>query len=143
MSHDLETREIRFAHRVRLALDEAADTPSPNIAARLAAARQEALARKKPEPVAVVQPALVLAGVGAVSGTPDVGGPRRAFDKLGRLGLLWPLAALVIGLAGIAYWEHQQHIQDLADIDAAVLSDELPLSAYADHGFNAYLKRAQ
>ena len=24
-----------------------------------------------------------------------------------------------------------------------VLSDELPLSAYADHGFNAYLKRAQ
>lgn len=142
MSHDLETREIRFANRVRRALDEASDTPSPNIAARLAAARQEALARKKPEPVAAVQPALVLAGVGAVR-SPDAGGPRRAFDKLGRLGLLWPLAALVIGLAGIAYWEHQQHIQDLADIDAAVLSDELPLSAYADHGFNAYLKRAQ
>ncbi|AJF00327.1 DUF3619 family protein [Pandoraea apista] len=142
MSHDLETREIRFANRVRRALDEASDTPSPNIAARLAAARQEALARKKPEPVAVVQPALVLAGVGAVH-SPDIGGPRRAFDKLGRLGLLWPLAALVIGLAGIAYWEHRQHIQDLADIDAAVLSDELPLSAYADHGFNAYLKRAQ
>lgn len=140
MSHDLETREIRFAHRVRRALDEASDAPSPNIAARLAAARQEALARKKPEPVAVVQPAL--AGVGSVQ-APDVGGPRRAFDRLGRLGLLWPLAALVIGLAGIAYWEHQQHIQDLADIDAAVLSDELPLSAYADHGFNAYLKRAQ
>ena len=142
MSHDLETREIRFANRVRRALDEASDTPSPNIAARLAAARQEALARKKPEPVAVVQPALVLAGVGAAH-SPDIGGPRRAFDKLGRLGLLWPLAALVIGLAGIAYWEHRQHIQDLADIDAAVLSDELPLSAYADHGFNAYLKRAQ
>ena len=142
MSHDLETREIRFAHRVRRALDEASDAPSPNIAARLAAARQEALGREKPEPVAVVQPALALAGVGSVQ-APDVGGPRRAFDRLGRLGLLWPLAALVIGLAGIAYWEHQQHIQDLADIDAAVLSDELPLSAYADHGFNAYLKRAQ
>ncbi|MDM8356998.1 DUF3619 family protein [Pandoraea communis] len=142
MSHDLETREIRFANRVRRALDEASDTPSPNMAARLAAARQEALARKKPEPVAVVQPALVLAGVGAVQ-SPEIGGPRRALDKLGRLGLLWPLAALVIGLAGVAYWEHQQHIQDLADIDAAVLSDELPLSAYADHGFNAYLKRAQ
>ncbi|VVE25709.1 membrane protein [Pandoraea horticolens] len=139
MSHDLETREIRFANRVRRALDQASDTPSPNIAARLAAARQEALTRKKPEPVAVVQPALVLAGVGAVQ-SPEIGGPRRALDKLG---LLWPLAALVIGLAGIAYWEHQQHIQDLADIDAAVLSDELPLSAYADHGFNAYLKRAQ
>ncbi|WP_374622435.1 DUF3619 family protein [Pandoraea sp.] len=142
MSHDLESREIRFAHRVRRALDEASDAPSPNIAARLAAARQQALARKKPEPVVVVQPALVLAGVDAVQ-SPSAGGPRRAFEKLGRLGLLWPLAALVIGLAGLAYWEHQQHIQDLADIDAAVLSDELPLSAYADHGFNAYLKRAQ
>lgn len=142
MSHDLETREIRFANRVRRALDEASDTPSPNIAARLAAARQEALARKKPEPVAAVQPALVLAGVGAAQ-SPEISGPRRTLDKLGHLGLLWPLAALVIGLAGIAYWEHQQHIQDFADIDAAVLSDELPLSAYADHGFNAYLKRAQ
>lgn len=141
MSHDLETRELRFAHRVRLALDEASDAPSPNISARLAAARQAALARKKPEPAMVLQPALALAGVGTAS-APEAGG-RRAFEKLGRLGLLWPLAALIVGLAGIAYWEHEQHIKDLADIDAAVLSDELPLSAYADHGFNAYVKRAQ
>ena len=30
----------------------------------------------------------------------------------------------------------------LADIDAAMLSDDLPLNAYLDHGFNAYLSRA-
>jgi hypothetical protein len=32
----------------------------------------------------------------------------------------------------------------MAELDAAVLSDELPLTAYLDTGFNAYLeKRAQ
>ena len=38
-------------------------------------------------------------------------------------------------------YEQQKHISDTADIDAAVLSDELPLSAYLDHGFSAYLAR--
>ncbi|TCG02970.1 hypothetical protein BZM27_51920 [Paraburkholderia steynii] len=49
--------------------------------------------------------------------------------------------ALVIGLAGIAWWEDHQRTAELADIDAAMLSDDLPLNAYLDHGFNAYLTR--
>ncbi|CAJ2906328.1 transmembrane protein [Burkholderia pseudomallei] len=32
-----------------------------------------------------------------------------------------------------------QRTAELADIDAAMLSDDLPLTAYLDHGFNAYL----
>jgi hypothetical protein len=31
----------------------------------------------------------------------------------------------------------------VAELDAAVLSDELPLSAYLDHGFNAYLENRE
>jgi hypothetical protein len=38
-------------------------------------------------------------------------------------------------------YEQQERISDLAEIDALVLSDELPLSAYLDHGFNAYLAK--
>jgi hypothetical protein len=62
--------------------------------------------------------------------------------------LAWavPLFALVAGLAGVYQHEQKQHIADLAELDAAVLSDELPLTAYLDDGFNAYLasqKRAQ
>jgi hypothetical protein len=34
-------------------------------------------------------------------------------------------------------------VADLAELDAAVLSDELPLSAYLDHGFNAYLTQSE
>ena len=68
-------------------------------------------------------------------------GPHRS--KLRRFALAWPLAALVISLVGIAYWEDQQRTAELADIDAAMLSDDLPLTAYLDHGFNAYLSRAR
>jgi hypothetical protein len=42
-------------------------------------------------------------------------------------------------LIGIVQYEKQLRINETADIDAAMLTDELPLSAYADHGFNAYL----
>jgi hypothetical protein len=65
------------------------------------------------------------------------------FSWLGRMGVALPLLALVIGLAGIYQYEQQERIADLADIDAAVLSDELPLSAYLDHGFNTYLNQSE
>jgi hypothetical protein len=57
-----------------------------------------------------------------------------------------PLFALVAGLSSVYQHEQKQHIAELAELDAAVLSDELPLTAYLDNGFNAYLasqKRAQ
>jgi hypothetical protein len=50
-----------------------------------------------------------------------------------------PLLAAVFGLAGLYQYEQQQRIAELAELDAAVLSDELPLTAYTDHGFNAYV----
>jgi hypothetical protein len=56
---------------------------------------------------------------------------------------IWPVVALVGGIAVIAYWENLQRSAELADIDAAMLSDDLPLNAYLDHGFNAYLSRAR
>jgi hypothetical protein len=67
--------------------------------------------------------------------------PSRRLPRLRKLALAWPVLALVIGLAGIAWWEDHQRTAELADIDAAMLSDDLPLNAYLDHGFNAYLTR--
>ncbi|MFC0402719.1 DUF3619 family protein [Paraburkholderia rhizosphaerae] len=139
-AHD---KEIEFAWQVRRALDEnAARIPSATVD-RLAAARRTALARKKPEavrapafaPVLVAGPAALPAAAGNLS-------PRRG-SKLRRFALAWPIAALVVGLVAIAYWEDQQRTAELADIDAAMLSDDLPLTAYLDHGFNAYLSRAR
>ena len=50
---------------------------------------------------------------------------------------------LAVGLYGIYEHEQQQQINDLAEIDAAVLVDELPPDAYVDNGFNAYLNKGQ
>ncbi|ORC46993.1 hypothetical protein B2G74_23635 [Burkholderia sp. A27] len=134
----LETKELEFARQVRRALDEnAARIPSATVD-RLAAARRAALARKKPETVSA--PVLVPAFAG--TGMPQLDTPQRRRSPLRRFALAWPLAALVASLIGIAYWEDQQRTAELADIDAAMLSDDLPLNAYLDHGFNAYLSRA-
>jgi hypothetical protein len=139
-AHD---KELEFAWQVRRALDESAARIPPATVDRLAAARRVALARKKPETVSV--PAFVPVLVSGPAGLSAAGGnaqPRRG-SKLRRFALAWPLAALVVSLVAIAYWEDQQRTAELADIDAAMLSDDLPLSAYLDHGFNAYLSRAR
>ena len=46
---------------------------------------------------------------------------------------------LAVGLTGIFHYEQQRQIREITDIDIAVLSDELPPSAYADTGFRAYV----
>jgi hypothetical protein len=62
---------------------------------------------------------------------------------MSRLAVAVPILALVIGMGGVYQHEQQQQIAELADIDAAVLSDELPLNAYLDPGFSAYLESQQ
>jgi hypothetical protein len=147
MSSALETNEKSFVRELRCALDESAATLPPSHTSRLAAARRAALARKKPEPQFVrvaahaAAPSFAAAGVPAGFGA-TAGAPRRRRSGLARFALAWPLAALVAGLFAIAYVEDQRHTAELADIDAAMLSDDLPLTAYLDHGFNAYLSRA-
>lgn len=148
MSSALETKENEFALKVVRALDENTSNIPAAAVDRLREARRAAIARKKPEKVAaaIAAPAFTpaLAGAGATLTTGNSGEGRRPkglLARLGGLGLAWPLAALVIGLAGIAYWEDQERRAELADIDAAMMSDSLPIDAYLDHGFNAYLTR--
>jgi hypothetical protein len=140
MSSSLDTKELEFARQLRRALDEnAASIPSATVD-RLAAARRAALARKKPETVSA--PVFVPAFAGAPAGMPELPAPERRRSPLRRFVLAWPLAALVVSLVAIAWWEDYQRTAELADIDAAMISDDLPLNAYLDHGFNAYLSRA-
>ncbi|WP_321783838.1 DUF3619 family protein [Paraburkholderia sp. J94] len=142
MSSAIDKQELEFVQELRRALDESAASLPSATTVRLSAARKAALARKKAEPVLVRAPALAAAGVDAIGGVPGgLPAPRRR-SALARFALAWPLAALVAGLFAIAYFEDQQRTAELADIDAAMLSDDLPLTAYLDHGFNAYLSRS-
>lgn len=141
MSSAPSNRELEIALKVRRALDERAAALPAATTDRLAAARQAALARKKPEPVAAPVFVPAFAGVAGAYG-PAVTPARQPVSLARRLLRAWPLALLLAGLVGIAYWEDMQRTAELADIDAAMLSDDLPLNAYLDHGFNAYLSHA-
>lgn len=141
--NEREIRERRFAHEVRAALDAAADDLPTDITERLAAARRIALARKKAE-VTVPVPQLAMPGPHAPLFDNDDASPlHRAGAWLRRLGLIWTLVALAAGLMGIYHWQEQKRIEELADVDAAMLLDDLPPTAYADEGFHVFLKRGQ
>ena len=132
----MNQKQLDFAYKVRQALDESLDNLPPSTTQQLASARKSALSFKKSE-----------------SPTRKIAKPNRLAGYLGnyfggllvsliaRLGLIVPAVVLAIGLALIYQFEQQQQISNIAEIDALVLSDELPLSAYLDHGFNAYLAR--
>lgn len=57
--------------------------------------------------------------------------------------LLAPALALVLLLTGVVYWQQAQRIQptyaDNPDVDTQVLTDELPVTAYLDQGFEIWL----
>jgi hypothetical protein len=131
----MNTKELNFAYKVRHALNETTESLPASTADRLASARKMALSRKKKEsPLRALLPQRVLAG--------DAGNFLEGrLSWLGRMGLVLPLVVVGLGLTGIYQYEQQRRVAETAEIDAAVLADELPLSAYLDHGFNAYLAK--
>jgi len=133
------TDEAAFAYGVRRALDEQVARLPAGTLQRLGEARKLAVARKKPESaVHVVAAQQRLAGVGfGATGNPF----NDSLSWLVRVGIIIPLLVLIVGAFGIYKYEEARRIDELADLDAAVLSDELPLNAYLDHGFDTYLNK--
>lgn len=125
----MNTDDINFAYKVRHALNAKLDDLPASTADRLASARKLAVSRKKAHAPVKVAQGVIAGNIGAFF----------SFSSLGRVGVVIPLLALVAGLAGVYQYEEEKHIAEIAELDAAVLSDELPLTAYLDHGFNAYL----
>jgi hypothetical protein len=125
----MNTEDTNFAYKVRHALNAQLDELPASTADRLASARKMAVSRKKAHAPVKVSQHVFAGNFGSFF----------SFSSLGRAGAVIPLLALVAGLAGVYQHEQERRIAEIAELDAAVLSDELPLTAYLDHGFNAYL----
>ena len=121
--------ENQTAYRIRQLLDQQLDL-APEQLERLRAAREQALARQR-----MVAPSPVLAWADNTVGR---------FAHPGSLfsGLLLPTAMLIFGLVAINYWHQAQVAAEIEEIDAAMLTGELPLDAYLDKDFDAWLKRS-
>ena len=48
---------------------------------------------------------------------------------------------LLLSLIGVTYWQTAMQSMDIADIDASLLTSELPINAYLDSDFEAWVKR--
>jgi hypothetical protein len=96
----------------------------------LTAGRKRALERQRSE--ARVD---VLAWFGNVNGY--FGAPQSLLQRF-----VLPLGVLVIGLLAINAWQQTQAGQEIEEIDAAVLTGDLPIDAYLDNGFDAWLKHS-
>jgi len=129
----MNTDDINLAYKIRHALNENLEALPASTTDRLAAARAAAMARRKPDAAPAKPARRPLFDFNALFTGP----------ALARLGVAIPMLALVIGMGGVYQYEQQQNVAALADIDAAVLADELPLTAYLDHGFNAYVESQQ
>ena len=57
------------------------------------------------------------------------------------LRVLLPMALLVAGLVAIYTWQVDQRATDVEELDAQLLTDDLPIDAYLDRGFEAWLKK--
>ncbi|NKE64857.1 DUF3619 family protein [Ramlibacter sp. RBP-2] len=103
-----------------------------HVTERLRAARMQALASRKAEAAA---PQVVPNGHAAAL---SLG--KRGFGFWQQVGSVLPLVVLVGGLVLINNFMNDRRASEVAEVDAALLTDDLPPSAYADPGFVQFLK---
>ena len=127
--------EARFGARIAARLEEGSLDLPRSIAERLRAGRMQALAKRR---VTELQLVPVLAGAQNASDT--LGAHPPSFWT--SASALLPFLALVLGLVTIAALQDQERAYELAEIDAELLTADLPPTAYTDPGFLQYLKKA-
>ena len=128
----MNVNQTNFACRITHALDQRVDQLPAATVQRLADARALALARKKPD--SRTQSVNIDS-----TDAKDTGRWLERPTWRIRLAAALPMVAVAAGIFIIYQSAYQERISDVAEIDAMVLADELPLRAYTDTGFNAFL----
>ncbi|MGL4316249.1 MAG: DUF3619 family protein [Pseudomonas sp.] len=134
---DLDALQTRFALRVVARLSEQSQRLPHDLSERLRVAREQAVARARQ--VRLAQPATVPAfqvSHGSIALGQSPSGWLRVASTL-------PLMLLVLGLVLIQHLHSQADIHAAAEVDAALLADDLPPEAYGDPGFVAFLKQPE
>lgn len=137
LQHQAEILQDRFGLRVAARLSEGvADLPH-DISERLRASRVRALAHRK---IVRTQSAatVVASGAGAALTFGDEG-----LSWWSRIASALPLVALVAGLIAINVVQNNSRALEVAEVDAALLTDDLPPAAYMDPGFLQFLNSSK
>lgn len=125
--------ERDFSRKIVQALNGGLDLPE-GVVERLKVARAQALESQRR-----VAPSLALAIADGIRS--HLAGPSQWLTHV-----LLPAMLLIGGLIGLQYWQDSQQravaAAEAAELDARLLQGDLPIDAYLDHGFQAWLKRS-
>ena len=121
--------EREFGFQIKRYLDRGLDLDAATLQ-RLRLAREASLRRQRR-----TQPAFELAWADAILG--------RIASHPASAGIVLGCAALILALVGIHYWQRTPTVEEIAEIDAALLTSDLPINAYLDKSFDTWLKRSQ
>jgi Protein of unknown function (DUF3619) len=130
-----ENLRARFALRVAATLSERSDNCGHDISERLRIARERAVETARTGRIASTAPATSV--VSGQRGTLVLG---QRPGWLFRLAAALPVVVLVAGLVVIDQMHDERQSVAAAEVDTALLADDLPPDAYADAGFAQFLK---
>jgi hypothetical protein len=119
--------EHELASRIVQRLEHGLDQIDSRTLERLRMARAAAVERIQLEPVSL----LAWAGAASPASLSRHLSPR----------YLAPILGLVLTVSAMVYWQQDQRIEDPVDIDARLLSSDLPIDALLDKGLDTWLQR--
>lgn len=137
MTNELQLQDSghqdRFGRKIAARLSAGSTELPYEVSERLRAARMQALSRRKVQ-------ARTAATTVTSAGTAALTFGDEGLNLWSRLASALPLIALVAGLVAINVMQNENRAREVAEVDAALLTDDLPPSAYADSGFMQFLK---
>ena len=125
----------QFGRAVAARLSAGTDEMPYEVRERLRAARVRALAARR-------QPASAPVTVGNGGGSAALAFGDGKPGWFTRIASVLPLVLLAAGLVLIHSFQSDRRASELAEVDAALLTDDLPPAAYADPGFVQFLKQS-
>jgi hypothetical protein len=128
-------QESAVARATKLYLDASTRTVKPEVAQRLAEARRHVLAQMN----ARAAGGSVAVGGGALAQHPDFTS-RLSDPTFWGAGLL---VAIALAIYGGLHWDMNRKASEAAEADTEILASELPMDAYFDKGFKAWVQKEQ
>lgn len=135
--------QARFAMRIAARLSEQSELAPHDVSERLRFAREKAMERSRLTRTEQ-QAASAVSANGSNNSTALRLHPGSSSSSWWvRFGSALPLAALVLGLVFIQNLHSRSQVTAAAVVDAELLGDAVPVSAYGDPGFVEFLKAAR
>jgi hypothetical protein len=139
LQHQAEILQDRYGLKLAARLSAGSQELPHDLSERLRVARLQAVSSRK---VVRVAQKRMASNVSTAGNTATLSFGDEGWNLWSRLASALPLLTLVVGLVAINVIQNENRANEVAEVDAALLTDDLPPAAYTDSGFIQFLKSA-